>query len=206
MSDGPPPPPAWLPSVALRLALITGTVLVLVSALQWRLVELITPLGMTALSLGVWPLMILSLLLSGFAFILTGRGDGRRVMKPLAVNLLAIGLVTFVPWTVLDLQARWLLGRSAREEVVIRALNGEYGSGRVTLSGPLRGSSVGGEVLIGATPTDPRSVLFYTYRGLDGHWSGFLYVSRDTLPTMVGADSLYQVVPRATNWYFVASK
>jgi hypothetical protein len=203
----PPPAPAWLGPAALRLALFAGAFVVAVSALQWVIADLLGPLAMMSLSMAAWPLMLVSLLLSGLAFVLTRRDGTRRETRPLLVSLLTFGLVVFVPWTWLDLEARWRLLASRREQVVTLVRDGALGTGAVRLPPALRAASVGGgEVSVGDVPGDPRSVRFYTYRDPRGHWSGFLYTALDRAPAVSGADTLFQVVTRAPHWYFVASK
>ncbi len=203
----PPPAPAWLGPVALRLALFAGAFVVAVSALQWVIADLLGPLAMISLSMAAWPLLLVSLLLSGLAFVLTRRDGTRRETRPLLVSLVTFGLVVFVPWTWLDLETRWRVLAPARERVVAMVRDGRLGTGTVTLPAELRrASAAGGEVSVGDVPGDPRSVRFYTFRDPRGHWSGFLYTTLDAPPAVSGADTLFQVVARAPHWWFVASR
>lgn len=205
---GPPPAaPAWLAPLASRLALLLGVFVVLVSALQWVIADLLGPFGMVTLSMAAWPLLLVSLLLSGLAFVLSRRPNGGRETRPLLLSLLTFGLVVFVPWTWLDLETRWRLLAAPRARVVAMVREGRLGHGVQRLPAELRAASAGGgEVRVGEVPGDSSAVMFYTYRGPSGHWSGFLHTTLDTPPISLGGDSLFQVVPRAPHWYFVASR
>jgi hypothetical protein len=197
----------WLAIAALRLALIAGVFLVAVSALQWVIADGFGPLAMMVLSMTAWPLMLVSLTLSGLAFVLVRRDGTRRETRPLLVSLVTLGLVTFVPWTWIDLELRWRLLAASRERVVTRVRAGELGAGEQALPAGLAGASAGGgRVSVGDVPGDPHSVRFYTFRAPDGHWSGFLYTALDRAPLMSGRDTLFQAVARAPHWYFVASR
>ena len=202
-----PTVPRWLAPVAFRLAVFAGAFVVLVSALQWVIADTLGPLGMVTLSMAAWPLLLQSLLLSGLSFVLARRDGVRRETRPLLVSLLTFGLVVFVPWTWLDLEARWRLLAAPRQQVVTGVREGRIARGTQRLPPGLRVASAGGgEVAIGDVPGDSLSVRFYSFRGPAGHWSGFLYTTLDRAPEMSGGDTLFQVVTRAPHWYFVASK
>jgi len=206
-APAPPPVPAWLAPIASRLALLVGGFVVLVSALQWVLADLFGPLAMIALSMATWPLLLVSLLLSGLTFVLARRDGTRRETRPLLVSLVTFGLVVFVPWTWLDLEARWRLLAGPRAQVVAEVRDGRLGRGVVRLPRALECASAGGgEVVVGDVPGDPVSVRFYTFRDPRGHWSGFVYTALDRPPAVSGRDTLFQVVTRAPHWYFVASR
>ncbi|MFI5372829.1 MAG: hypothetical protein ACHQ52_14845, partial [Candidatus Eisenbacteria bacterium] len=96
-ADALPPRPRWLGPIALRLALFTGVVVLLGSAFQWVLADLVGPLGMLVLAATVVPLQIVSLVVSVLAFVLARRPDGRRETRPLLVGLLVFGLSAYVP-------------------------------------------------------------------------------------------------------------
>jgi hypothetical protein len=203
----PPPAPGWLAPVALRLALLAGMFVVVVSALQWVIADLLGSLAMMTLSMAAWPLLLVSLLLSGLTFVLSRRAHGGRETRPLLVSLLTFGLVVFVPWTWLDLEARWRLLGTPREGAVAMVRDGRLTRGAQRLPPGLRAASAGGGVVVvGDVPGDSLSVRFYTFRGQQGHWSAFLYTALDRSPAMSGDDTLLQVVTRAPHWYFVASK
>ena len=205
-TPAPPPAPPWRVPLAWRLALVSGGFLVLVSALQWALAGLVGPLGMVILSMTALPLMVLSMLFAGLTFVLARRPNGGREVRPLLAGLVAFGLATFVPWTRIDFELRWRLTAARRQAVVTMVRDGLLGPGRVKLPDAERAASVGGVVTVGGVPGDSLSVLFYTYRGDPNRWLGFLYVSRDAAPVVVGGDSLAQVLLRAPHWYLVASR
>jgi hypothetical protein len=179
-------------------------IVLLGSALQWVLADLIGPLGMLVLAVTVMPLQIVSLVVSVLAFVLARRPGGRRETRPLLVGLLVFGLSAYVPWTWLDLEGRWRLFAGPRARVVEQVRQGRLGAGERRLPAAMRLVSAGGAVTVGARSDDSLSVMFYTYRGESGRGSGFLYTALDTAPTTLGRDSLFQVVPRTPHWYFVA--
>lgn len=202
----PPPAPVWLARLAWRLALVAGGFLVVVSAFQWVLAGLVGPLGMLVLSMTALPLMVLAMLFAGLTFVLSRRPNGGREVRPLLAGLLAFGLATFVPWTRIDFEARWLLFAARREAVVAMVRDGRLAAGDRVLPATLRAASAGGVVTVGPVPGDTLSVLFYTYHGAPHRWLGFLYVTREAAPVVVAGDSLAQAASRAPHWYLVASR
>jgi hypothetical protein len=63
-------------------------------------------------------------------------------------------------------------------------------------------SKGGGEVIVSRDSADTVHVLFYTYRGILSHYSGFQYSSDGKPP--VDLDKRAEIVPLRKNWYWLA--
>jgi hypothetical protein len=111
-------------SHALWFALGVACLLLVGAFWQWVLIDWLTPFVFPILALCGAGLMASSVVTSVFALVSRFRRGQGLDLGPLAVNLIAIALWLFVPFTRLWLEADYRWHRSARIEVVAQVRSG----------------------------------------------------------------------------------
>jgi hypothetical protein len=198
--------------VVLRIAIVTSVLALAARALLWSIVDVLTPfaiwpIGMaTAIALGV------NLVFAVVHLALRARTDGVRAATPLAVLASAGALLTVVPFDHIAIRADYAFHRGQRARALVL-----YGQNHLEpvwtnphgallklppdLASASRG---GGEIVTCGAGTDA-SLLFFTYRGMLGHYSGFLYRPDGTPPPDDCEDGRYrEVVREDERWFFVS--
>ncbi|HEY2685811.1 MAG TPA: hypothetical protein VGI93_20045 [Steroidobacteraceae bacterium] len=161
---------------------MASVLLMVVSAFEWSLVDLLTPFLFLPLRGLAWLIFVTVSVCSVVRLMRNMRH--RRAAVPAVICVVALGLVIFVPFTNLWLRLNFTLNRSAREHVVRDVSEGRLapsmsyanGGGLITLpSGAPRVSNGGNE--IETKKHDGKIyVFFYTFRGILSRYAGFLYV------------------------------
>jgi len=128
-----------------------------------------------------------------------------RALTPVVASAVGYGMWFFVPWTAINLEAVWYARHDGFERVVALVQKGEIaGRGDVALPSRWRGLSSGGSIAIYGDSASS-VVLFYTFRGILGHASGYAYVAGDAPPTPVLLHSdIREIAPERPHWYFVS--
>jgi hypothetical protein len=129
-----------------------------------------------------------------------------RALAPVAASAAGYALWFLVPWTAINLRAVWYARHDGFDRVVALVQKGEIAGrgGDVALPSRWRGLSSDGSIAIRGDG-DSLTVLFYTFRGLLGHASGYVYVAGDTPPTSVLLHSeIREISPQLPHWYFVS--
>jgi len=166
----------------------------------------------TALGAEIWSgfaLLILALctIWSTWFAIRHRRLKGKSLL-PLAVCAAAIIVCITVPFGEWMLQADWRWHRSTRERIVAAvesgALTGPYGrDSTMVVSLPWgRGASVDGEIMARRS-ANGESILFFTFKGILSHYTGFLYRSDGVIPDHEFGDTIMAAEPIAPHWFFV---
>ena len=166
----------------------------------------------TALGAEIWSgfaLLILALctIWSTWFAIRHRRLKGKSLL-PLAVCAAAIIVCITVPFGEWMLQADWRWHRSTRERIVAAvesgALTGPYGrDSTMVVSLPWgRGASVDGEIMARRS-ANGESILFFTFKGILSHYTGFLYRSDGVIPEHEFGDTIMAAEPIAPHWFFV---
>jgi hypothetical protein len=104
---------------ALAVVCITyGLVIIAVTALQWVLVEILTPFIMTPLQLLLWAVLGLLMLVSIIYFVARRRKNPRQARLPLLINAVVILILWFVPFTDIWLDLEFRMNKAAYQQVV----------------------------------------------------------------------------------------
>ena len=194
----------------LRAVLITSSLGLLISILRWKLVSIVTlfiePMIEFAIFGAFFAVFVWALI---FAFVPL-RVFTRRRFTPLGVALAALLIFVFVPFTELMLKADFYFNLSKRTTAVERVLR-TSGLADTNTSGigdrvSLPGLSDGDEGFYWHSGRK-QMVLFLTFRGILGHFSGFVYSATDALPEdedfgcrLVDSEHLRR------NWYWIACR
>ncbi len=195
-----------------NFAIISSLLLILLSAFQWSLVEIITVFLMMPLSGAVW-LFFIVCMISSLTCLLKFKDIGRKSITPIGIQVIAFLLVIYVPFTMLWLKGDYILNKEQRAVVVAQVLNGElkpnveYNSSLIHLSDDYSGLSRGGNDIIIESHEGLTYVFFFTFRGILDNYSGYLYVpeggSAEMYSDLNEAD-MTEIKHIENNWYLVS--
>ncbi len=195
-----------------NLAIISSLLLILLSAFQWTLVEIITVFFMMPLSGAVW-LFFISCIISSLTCLLKFKDIGRKSLVPIGIQVIAFLLVVYVPFTFLWLKADYILNKEQRNVVVSQVLNGEltpnveHNSSLIHLNDNYSGVSRGGNDIVIENHEGLTYVFFFTFRGILDNYSGYLYVPKGGSPEKysdLNETDVTEIKHIENNWYLVS--
>jgi hypothetical protein len=182
---------------------------VLVNALEWSLIDVLTPFLFPILYMGIGALFLVS---GAWALVAVvwNRKLGYVAALPLVLwGLVAIG-VWLTPFTRLWLKANYRWYRSDRQAIVRQVLAGTLRSDAknlVSLGPKAPYVSVGNNEIVVEEHEGKTYVFFYTFRGILDHAAGFLFVPNGGNPTSfsdfdeANKTRLERIEPE---WYFAS--
>jgi len=195
-------------AVALLVVVPLCLALIALTALQWSLVDLLTPFLLAPLLIGLWALLILATVASLVMWLLM---RPRRVatVLPLLICGLTLAVLVLVPFERISTALDFARHEAAREALVEQVVSGalepdEHGLIALGSQAPLL-SRGGNEVVVEEIGGEPY-VLFYTYRGAPDGYSGFLWVPSGGDPRRfgdLGEPHSSTVRPYGGHWYWV---
>lgn len=195
--------------VVIRLAIALGFVAVL--ALQWQLIDWLTPFLLIPL---IWFLGALSIAAFGWELIMLLRRPRRWRNSWRAAMILACGVAALtVPFT--DIWLEWYFDsyQADREKVVEMIKSGKlapnvlHNPRLIALPPDSPGVSMGGNEVLVEGHDGGKYVFFFTYRGILDNYSGFLYVPDGGDPRRfadLGEEKTTQLVPVRGRWVYAA--
>ena len=195
-------------------SIISSILLVSIYAFKWSIVEIITVFFMIPLYGFVWLFFIVCLVFSLIS-LLSFKSMGIKCFAPLGVNVIALILVAYVPFTMLWLKADYMINKEQRELVVAKVLNGElqpnvkYNASLINLNAGYSGLSRGGNDIVVEDHEGLTYVFFFTFRGVLDNYSGYLYVPKGGSPEMYGdldESEFTQIKHIESNWYLVSHR
>ncbi len=200
------------PNWALKLALASGSLLLLAMMFQWDIVDLLTPFLWLPLLALAWFLVALAAILSIW-YAVRHRNDGRSALQPLAASCGTLLLAFLVPFTQIWVHANFYLKKSAREQVVAKVKSGEYtvnvphNTDLISLPDGHDVSKGGNEIIVQG-PRDNPYVFFFTFRGILDNYSGFLWVPTGKEPQDFrdAGEREKEIAYFGGNWYFIGHR
>ncbi len=195
-----------------NVAIISSTLLVLLSAFQWSLIDTFTIFLMMPLSAAVW-LFFIGCMISSLTCLMNFKSIGRISVAPIGIQVIVLLIAIYVPFTALWLKADHILNKAQREVVVTKVLNGqlkpnvEYNSALIHLSGEYSGLSRGGDDIIIENHDGLTYVFFFTFRGILDNYSGYLYVPEGGSPEKysdLNETDVTEIQHIEHNWYLVS--
>ena len=208
------PSPCRTPSSFLAACLASATLLA-VYALEWTLVDLLTPFLMP-LAWGLAWLAMLAALCMALSHAWRRRRTAHHAWLPLAICLGALLLVAFVPFTRLWLTADFHLKRTQREAVIAEVLSGHltpnlpHSQDLIRLRASANLSAGGNEIIVQnqQKPQGKTFVFFYSYRGMLNNYSGFLWVPEGSRPEQFqdAGDAGTIIESMGGHWYFIGHR
>ena len=194
---------------------IVGTTLLLLNIFRWTLVEWLTPFIEPLLELIVSAAFFGVTVWALVYFIRKRRSKGAlRSVTPLAINLLVLAIVIFVPFTriAIMLDFRWRLEK--RTEVVNAVMDGKMDiaqrGGRgdlIRLPVKYQGLSADGDEIMMTKRDQHVFIFFFSYRGILDSFSGFVYSTDNAKPENGDfGGNFIEVEQLRPNWYWAASR
>lgn len=188
------------------LAIVSSSSLILLLFFQWTLVDLLTPFILPFL----W-LLVIGFFLVVIVFSLVSLFKKRK-WSPLLIQITTVLIVIFIPFNTIVLQLNFSNHFKERTEVISKIQNGTlqpnvtYNTSVIHLPREYDHLSKGGGDIIIEEVNGETLVFFYTFRGILGDFSGFIYSPHNRKPNInsFGGD-FKEIVKMAENWYFVAS-
>lgn len=194
----------------MRTATLICGILLLLTALEWPIIDRISPFLYIPLIGLAW------LIFAGSAAIFVVRWIWRRKEgltpgKPLLLYAVTMAAVMLVPFTDIELWLDFHLKQDDREAVVrdIQAgklrPNGPHNDRLVALAPGKRLSAGGNQVMVD-NKGGKRYVFFFTYRGFAGNYAGFLFVPPGGTPEAFGpaTEKTAQLAKFSEHWYWVS--
>jgi len=194
----------------LRAAIVAAVGLLVVLATFWTLTDLITILLAMFLPTVAW-LSLAGIALWALVFAVRHPHQGRKPWVPLAICVGAAAVGALFPFTDLWLSVNYHLHRSGRMRVITALEEGQLPTPRTSDSTVVvhlpwaTGTSNGGGDILVERESDRLVVLFFTYRGILSHYSGYVYTSDDP-PALSRAfgERVRQSTKVEPHWFFAA--
>lgn len=150
---------------------------------------------------------------AGFALVSAIKGllkkDWQKLL-PLGIYVVSFLLFVFVPWTGIWLDLNYKLHERQRQDIVETVLSGElkpnvsYNNVVVELPDDLRSSSKTGRLFV-RTDGATTEILFFTFAGILDNYSGFIYTTSSSTPTLLIDDDVFDVQKIEEHWYWISS-
>jgi len=197
-------------AILLRAAVVAALALVILLATFWSITDLITIFLSMFLPAVAW-VALAGVTLWALVFALRHRHDGKKPWLPFGICIVAAIAGLLVPFTDLWLSVNYRLHRGARTRVVAALEEGQLPTPRtsdstmvVHLPWATSTSTGGGDILV-ERENGRLVVLFFTYRGILSHYSGYVYSSDDP-PALsdVFGDRVRQSWKVEPHWFFAA--
>jgi hypothetical protein len=197
------------PSLFIIASIFFGFCIITFTALQWILIDILTPFCIGPVILISFLCLILMLLASVIYIPFRIKKHLVEAFAPLVINVATCAIIWFVPfnniWLDIVFSANW----QGYNEVVQMVERGEIGlvTGKaVQLPQKYQYLSTGGGDIIIEKQDGVTSILFFTYRGVLDNYSGYVYRSDNSPPP---EDDLLgpwkQVMQKKPHWFFCGS-
>lgn len=186
-----------------------GFLMIAITALEWDLVEYLTPFLMAPMMLCLWAVFIGLTLVAIVYLIVQFRKNLNKAISPLLINGVIFLILWFVPFTNIRLDLEFRLKYRAYNEIIEMVENGGIQPndiGVASLPSGYRHISRGGNIMIDRS-NGVTSVFFFTFLGVLDNFSGYMYRSDDTPPPedFMGGDWV-QIERQQSYWFFCASR
>jgi hypothetical protein len=196
------------------ISIAVSGLLISLQLLRWPLTEILTVFLEPLLELIVWILFIVFSVVVIVYAIRRRKTGGTEVWFPFSICLATMLFVIFVPFNSFYLKFNFKYYEFKRTAAAQQILAGGHGQlvrsgGRgdlILLPDRERALSVGGGEVMVDHREGKTYILFFTFRGILDHFSGYVYSPSDTPPAQdqfLGRGlEVYRVAP---NWYWYAS-
>lgn len=191
-------------------SIVTCSVLVLLSAFEWTLIDWLTPFLFLPLIGAAWLAFGGAVLFGAFQWI-RRRREGIKPGAPLLLCAITLATVLFVPFTNIWLWIDFHTKVAEREAVVQRIYSGQLQPNvphnkRLIALGDGRKLSMGGNEVLVDVHDGKTYVLFFTYRGIMDNYSGFLFVPKGGAPGNFSEmnDRTAQLTKFSESWYYAS--
>ncbi|MCZ7662555.1 MAG: hypothetical protein M5U22_06295 [Thermoleophilia bacterium] len=195
-------------AVGLIVVVPVCAALIVVTALQWSLIDSLTPFGYYPLLLGLWALWFL-VGIGALVTYLVRRPRRLGSALPMLVCVATFFVLVFVPVTAIQAKIDFRAHRVEREALVARVLSGELAvdDGLVALGPQEPRLSRGGNEVAVEKVGSGSYVLFFAVRGVLDNYSGYLWVPSGGDPRSfwdLSESESCEIKRYDDHWYWVA--
>ena len=190
------------------LLLLPSILVLIILAFQWSIVDLVTPFLFEPIEGAAWVLLLVSTLISAILYT-KGRSKWPMSYLPLMAFICVILCAEFVPFTSIWLDINFRIYKAEREKVAADIFSGKlrpnvtYNQSLITLPSSYSGLSTGGGEVVIYNFGNDSGVYFFTFRGILGRSSGYLFMSSDAVPS---GDGIVEASKVAPHWFFVRTE
>jgi hypothetical protein len=207
--------PRLVNSRALTFAACILGVEVFVHVFRWTLVEVLTVFLEPYLEMGLWIALLGSFIWSAIHLIEARKRGARSMLAPLAVNVVTLLMVLFVPFDFITTELDFRLHYNARMAVVKEVVAGKLDD-RIRLSGG-RGDfitlpagrsylSTGGDIMRWRRQS-AELIFFFGVRGILSSFAGFVYSTDGTPPQQDDfGGNFVEIDHLRDNWFYASSR
>jgi hypothetical protein len=194
----------------MTFTIVTCSILVLLSAFEWTLIDWLTPFLFFPLIFAAWLAFGTSVLINAVQWF-RRRKEGTKPGVPLLVCAGTLATVLFVPFTNIWLWVDFHMKVTEREAVVQKIYSGHLQPNvphnkRLIALGKGSKLSMGGNEVMVDVQDGKTYVLFFTYRGIMDSYSGFLFVPKGGSPSTFSEmnDRGAQLTKFSDTWYYAS--
>lgn len=187
---------------------VFSTWLLLLQLIRWELFHGLTPFLLVPIEMLSYSAVVVSIV----GVIIEALRKDWKILKCLLVSLPIYCVCMLVNFNGIPIHYQYLSGARQRDTVVEKIRTGElvpnvdYNSNLIKLPSEYQYLSKGGGEVVVDKSEDHLYVLFYTFRGLLGHFNGLLYSSTGKLPNenqIIMSDSTNVLKKYDDHWFLV---
>jgi hypothetical protein len=198
--------------LSLWSATISSIILIGATAFYWDIVDIFTPFLAPLLMLGFWMCFFASGVFCLVMWLQHRKTHFVQGATAIIIHFLTLIIVIYVPFHTIMLDLNFRLNYHSRMQVVAMVEQQKRASQTTTEeievslpNGYRHLSRGGGDIIVDRSPT-LTIVFFYTFRGILGSFSGFMYRSDNSSPQQDDLGGEYvQIEKLRDHWYWVAA-
>ncbi|WP_020619407.1 hypothetical protein [Paenibacillus daejeonensis] len=200
-------------NLMLFLALGSSLAVLLLQMFRWHLVHWVTPFFLPLIELAGLAVFLGTGVATLVYLIVSKQPSRARTGIPFIIQLVTLVLVLTVPFNALAVEWNDRAHRAKRETVVQMVQEDQlqpnvgHNPALIRLPSDYRHLSRGGGEIVVHEIDDNLQVLFFTYRGIIGSMSGFVYSADGSPPDDLafGITQLLELKQFGPNWYWFSS-
>jgi len=195
--------------VILWVSLFASLLLIMLAVFRWKLVSVLTVFIAPFISIAVGSFFFIILVSS----IIYGLGNKARLkfvaFRPLLINVVAMVIYFFAPIAEWELKYDFVHNLNRRMEVVNAIQSGSLtlNKNEKLLSLPKQWHELSEDgVILCEKDSSRTTILFFTFRGVLDHFSGFIYRSDSAIPEKsIFGGNFHEIEQINNKWYWAAS-
>jgi hypothetical protein len=193
-------------------SIVTSGAIIALAAFQWKIIDAITPFLFLPLAAVLGVLFLISAG-TGVSCFWKLREIKHIAFAPFAINVFALLIVYFVPFTKISTDIDFKMNKKHREEIVAKVYKGElknnisHNISLIALGASYPSVSAGGNEIVVEEHDGKKYVFFYLYRGVLDNYSGFLHVPEGGDPQKFGdlnESKVTQIIPYDDRWFYAS--
>lgn len=197
----------------LILSITVSALLIIMKAFYSIIIDIISVFLFAPLSMVVSFMFLAAAIVSLVVAIRKYKALGSVSLIPLAIQLVSVVIVIYVPFTYIWIKSYHHIYKSDREKIVRKIESGELGGHSGARSRLIRLGddhpyvSMGGNDIVVEERDGRKFVFFFTFRGILDNYSGLLYVPPGGDPKDYDKhEEIMQIISLGDDWYYFAHR